>query len=607
MPPIPDPHAIAVMVLTLIALVLFSNDRISLESSCLLVLISLVVGFELWPYQNGADGVNAQDFFLGFGHEALVAVCALMVAGQGLVRTGALEPVGRLLARLWGVSPQLSLLATLVIGGLLSAFVNNTPIVVLLLPILVSVSVRTGVASSSVLMPMGFATLLGGMTTTIGTSTNLLVVSVSQDMGLRQFDMFDFFVPASMAAAVGMLYLWLIAPRILPKRDNNLADSSPRIFTAELLIPENSPADGKTLSEASEIAGPRLQPKTIRRGRGVELMPLPDVVLKAGDRLLLTDTPDTLKAMESDLEATLYREDVQVDDEHPLSADNQQVAEIVVSQGSLLDKRTLQNAKIMERFQLLVLALHRPGRRIETMSTGIGSVRLRIGDVLLVQGSREQIAKFKQSGEMLVLDATMDVPHTRKAYLALSIMGAVVVLAALGILPIAVSATCGVMLMIATGCLNWREATRALSTPVILIVVVSLALGSALLKTGGADFLAQSFVAAVGDAPPAVMLSGLILLMAVLTNVVSNNAAAVIGTPIAIGIAQQLGHPAEPFVLAVLFGANMSYATPMAYKTNLLVMSAGNYKFSDFMRAGIPLTLIMWLTLSLILPGLYGL
>jgi len=163
------------------------------------------------------------------------------------------------------------------------------------------------------------------------------------------------------------------------------------------------------------------------------------------------------------------------------------------------------------------------------------------------------------------------------------------------------------MLMIATGCLNWREATRALSTPVILIVVVSLALGSALLKTGGADFLAQSFVAAVGDAPPAVMLSGLILLMAVLTNVVSNNAAAVIGTPIAIGIAQQLGHPAEPFVLAVLFGANMSYATPMAYKTNLLVMSAGNYKFSDFMRAGIPLTLIMWLTLSLILPGLYGL
>jgi len=174
-------------------------------------------------------------------------------------------------------------------------------------------------------------------------------------------------------------------------------------------------------------------------------------------------------------------------------------------------------------------------------------------------------------------------------------------------LPIAISAVCGVFIMLVTQCIRWRDAAQALSTQVIMIVVASLALGTALLKTGGAAYLAQVFLAISGDASPTVLLSGLMLVMAVLTNIVSNNAAAVIGTPIAVGIAQQLSLPAEPFVLAVLFGANMSYATPMAYKTNLLVMNAGGYRFSDFVRVGVPLTLIVWLSLSWLLPMFYGL
>jgi di/tricarboxylate transporter len=186
-------------------------------------------------------------------------------------------------------------------------------------------------------------------------------------------------------------------------------------------------------------------------------------------------------------------------------------------------------------------------------------------------------------------------------------MAGIVLAAALGLLPIAISAVFGVLLMIISGCLDWRNATRALSVPVIMIVVASLALGAALLKTGGAEYLAQVFVAIAAGAPPSVILSGLILLMALLTNIVSNNAAAVIGTPIAISMANQLNLPAEAFVLAVLFGANMSYATPMAYKTNLLVMSAGGYTFGDFLRVGIPLTLIMWLVFSWVLPWRYGL
>ena len=229
------------------------------------------------------------------------------------------------------------------------------------------------------------------------------------------------------------------------------------------------------------------------------------------------------------------------------------------------------------------------------------------GDVLLMQGPREQIAALKKGEDLLVLDATLDLPFSAKAPLALIIMLGIVLTAALGWLPIAVSAACGALLMVLTGCLEWRDATNALSVQVILIVVASLALGSAMLQTGAAEFLAQAFVSVAGSLSPAMVVSGLMLLMAVLTNIVSNNAAAVIGTPIAISIATQMGQTPEPFVLAVLFGANMSYATPMAYKTNLLVMNAGRYTFNDFLRVGVPLVLIMWVMLSLLLPVMYRL
>jgi len=603
----PNEHALAVLGLTFLALILFTRERIPLESSSLFVLVAVTVGFEIFPYSADGKTLHAIDFFSGFGHEALVAVCALMIAGQGLVRTGALEPVGRALARMWGVAPRFSLLLTLVIGAVLSAFVNNVPIVVLLLPILISVSVRTKTSVSGVLMPMGFATLIGGMSTTIGTSTNLLVVSVAADMGMRHLAMFDFVAPVLIAGGIAIVYLWLVAPLMLPHRKSDLEDLSPRIFTAQMVIPEGSYAAGKTLSECVKQAGDGMRVSRIMRSEGTFLMPLPDAVILAGDRLFISDTADQLKAYESALGATLYSGSEPVDEEHPLSAEDQQVAEVVVVQGSPLVGATLARTRFADRYQLVTLALHRPGWKQHTRNKSISDVVLELGDVLLIQGAREQIADLKRRGDFLVLDATSDLPSTRRAPVALILMAAIILIAALGILPIAISAVGGVLLMLMTGVLNWREATRALNTQVVMIVVASLALGSALLKTGGADYLAELFVAASAGASPRVLLSGLMLMMAVMTNIVSNNAAAVIGTPIAIGIAHQLGMPEEPFVLAVLFGANMSYATPIAYKTNLLVMSAGGYQFTDFIRVGVPLTLIMWLVFTWLLPWLYGL
>jgi di/tricarboxylate transporter len=605
MPPLPDDHALAVLALTAIALFLFTRERIPLETSSLIVLVLLTVGFEWFPYQDAAGPLHTVDFFSGFGHEALVAVCGLMIIGHGLVRTGALEPVGRLLARLWSHSPQLTLLLTLVLAGLLSAFVNNTPIVVLLLPILVSVSLRAGTSASAILMPMGLATLVGGMATTIGTSTNLLVVSVAADLGLRRFGMFDFFLPAISAGSLGVLYLWLVAPRLLPERQTALTDTSPRIFSAQLNIPEESYADGKTFADVLEKTGSGMKVQRIQRGESV-LLPLPDVTLRAGDRLYLGDTPAQLKEYEQVLGAQLFSGERAVDDEHPLEEKDQQLAEIVVVQGSPLVNRTLNASRFTDRYQLATLALAQAGRKVNTLVKDLDNIRLQVGDILLVQGAREQLAQIKRSGELLVLDATADVPTTKKAPLALFIMALVVFSAAIGLLPIAVSAVAGALLMLLIGGLAWRDVGNALSTSVIMIVVVSLALGMAMTRTGATAWLADLYLAFTAGLAPNLILSGLILLMAVMTNIVSNNAAAVIGTPVAMSIANSLGLPPEAFVLAVLFGANMSYATPMAYKTNLLVMNAGGYTFGDFVRIGLPLTLVMWLALSWLLPRLYG-
>jgi len=348
----------------------------------------------------------------------------------------------------------------------------------------------------------------------------------------------------------------------------------------------------------------------IQRGESLFLAKLPSVTLQPGDRLFVKDSPENLKHYEQLLGATLFNvSDVEhpVDEETPLKAEGQQLAEVVVTRGSPLHLRSLATARFSTSYGLTPLALHR-ARAPSSQETGdLNAVSLRAGDVLLVQGSREAISSLKDSGSMLVLDGTTDLPKTHHAKRALTIMGSVILAAALGIVPIAVSAVVGLGLMIATGCLSWRDAASALSIPVVMIIVTALALGKALMGTGMADYLALSFVGAASGLPIPVILSAFMLLMTLMTNVVSNNAAAVIGTPIAISIAQQLGVTPEPFVLAVLFGANMSFATPYGYQTNLLILSAGGYKFSDFLRVGIPLTIIMWIGFSLILPTLYQL
>ncbi|MFK8051828.1 MAG: SLC13 family permease [Woeseiaceae bacterium] len=603
-------HGIFALCLTGIALYLFTRDRLPLETSSLAVLVVLIAGFELFPYLVDGESLGPSYFFAGFGNEALIAVCALMIVGKGIETTGALQPLAGIIARAWTVRPALAMLATLVVGAVLSAFLNNTPIVVLLLPILVGVSMRAKLPVSGILMPMGLSTIIGGMATTIGTSTNLLVVGLAVDLGLEEFGLFDFTLPVAIVGSVGIFFLWAIAPRLIPQRDAPLADTSPRVFTAQLYVDEDSFPVGRSLSDVRNKTDGRIRIDKIQRNDSLFLAKLPSVTFQTGDRLFIKDTAERLKEYERELGTKLFQADgdAAVSDENPkFSAEGQQLAELVVTRGSMLHRRTLESVQFSSAFNLLPLALHRARFPSSRVTQGIGSIRLRAGDVLLVQGTATAIDALKSNGAMLVLDGTTELPITHRANRALAVMAFVILTAAFGLLPISVSALIGVGLMLWTHCLTWENVVDAMSVPIIMIIVTSLALGNALFATGTAEYLASAYVSLTASLPIPVMLSGFMLIMSALTNVVSNNAAAVIGTPIAISIATQLGVDPRPFVLAVLFGANMSYATPIGYQTNLLILSAGGYSFSDFLRVGIPLTILMWLGFSIVLPLLYGL
>ncbi len=591
------PHAIVALLLTAGALVLISRERFSIEYSCVAVLTVLVIVFELFPVEH--PGVlRGAHFFEGFGNEALVTICLLLILARGVEVSGALRPVGRLLTSLWLNNRYVAMLATLLVAAFVSAFANNTPIVVMMLPILVGVAHRIGIHPSKILMPAGFATIIGGMGTTIGTSTNLLVVSVSADLGMPRLEMFDFVLPAAIAAGPGLLYLWLIAPRILPARGYALEGKEARVFDSILTVEPDSPLVDQTLVAVIGKLGPLTRIVRIVRNNSLELARLPTLTIKAGDQIHLRGTAEGIHLANDAAGRPASTRDL-------VQLPNESLVEVVVTRNSPLYLKRLSDVRMNALRDLYPVGWSRHGQASVSSIDKAGDPLLRAGDILLMQGQRSRVQELTDEAHILVLARNIHVPRTNRATLATSIMAGVVTVAALGLLPIVASALVGVGLMLICRCLSWNEAWQAIDTRLVLVIVVSLALGDSLVGTGAAQFLAHQFVLLIQGLPPPVVLSGLLLLTALLTEVVTNNAIAVIATPIAMQIAAELGVPALPFVLAVLFGANMSYLTPIGYQTNILVMSAGRYRFSDFFKTGLPLQLILWLVLSFTLPALY--
>jgi di/tricarboxylate transporter len=607
LPDLPSPHAITAIVLALAAVYLYTRDRIPLETSSFLILAVILVWVERFPVAEQGEQIRAGDILADFGNEALLSVVCLVILARGLEATRALQPIGRFLAGLWTVRPQLAFLVTLVTIATLSMFLNNTPLVAAMLPLLTAVSLQAKVPASGILMPAGFATSIGGTATTIGTSTNLLAVAVAADLGMREFRMFEFAPPIFIVGGVAILFLWLIAPRMLPQRTPVLTNVAPRLFESRLRVNDSGPADGTTVAEALALTRGRMRINRIER-EGLLLMKLPSARLRDGDLLHVRDTAKNLKEFERVLGATLLagETDHAVSPENPLRSD-QRLAEIVVTESSALDLGSINSDAQFAAHGIVPLALHRPGREAGELDDLSDDTELRAGDILLVQGPTAGIEALKRRGRLLVLDGNIDLPRPARASLALAIVGAVVVFAGIGLMRIALAAFLGVALMLATRCLTWKDLVGAIDRRIVLVIVSSLALGTMLMATGAAEYIAEVYVSLTAGWPVPVVLSGLLLIMALLSEVMSNNAIAVLGTPIAISIAAQLGVPPEPFVLAVIYGANMSFMIPAGYQVNLMIMTAGGYRVSDFVRVGLVLQMIMWIGLSLILPLFYDL
>ena len=593
----PSLHAVAAMLVTLGMFVAFARGRMSIEIVSLLTIAVIAVGLYFFPLPHSEPTDGLVLAFSGFGHYALITICALMVMGRGLVVTGALDPAARLLERVFRFNQQLGLLLSLAAALFLSMAVNDTPVLVLLLPIFVSLAARGGLPASKTLIPLNAAVLIGGMATTIGTSTNILVVSIASDLGMRHMSVFHFTPIVLAAAVVALPYLWLVMPRMLHdnRPENPLAE---RRFVARLSIPASSELVGKHFDE---VIG--------RLPDDFRFEERPSGAFEAGQRLRVSGTHDALEDAVRILKGQLAPGWVLDRIRRSASAVDEDVhaVEMVVTADSRLVGRTLSTSGIADLYGVAVLGIHKPDKLLHNQPPDMrDDVRLAEGDVLLAIGLPSDLQDFATTDSLLQLEGAREMPRRSKALLAGAIMVFSVAMASVGLLPIAIAALGGAILMFVTGCVKFDRVGRALSGKVIVLVAASIAVGRLVLDTGAAAWLGELMALGLQFLPPAGVLAAIMLFVTLLTNFASNATAATVGTPIAWSIAAQLGLPAEPLILAVLFGCNLCYATPVAYQTNMLIMAEGGYRFGDYIRTGLPLVLLMTATISTALVFTYG-
>jgi di/tricarboxylate transporter len=460
---------------------------------------------------------------------------------------------------------------------------------------------------------LSFAAILGGMTTLIGSSTNLLVSGSLRDMGEQPFDMFSFTVPGLVLAGVGLLYTALIAPRLLKPRTGmagTLVGAGGRQYIAQITLAPSSTLVGQHAAAGMFANLPEITVQMVQRGEHAELPPFDNVALAPGDTLVVAGTRNALAdalARDHGLMADVdRRDDDGTDDRWGRTPGGERVlVEVMIAPASRMVGQNLEQIGFRRRFGSLVLGIQRRSRMIRQRIT---EIRLEPGDVLLVQGRRDDIEGLRANPDVLLMEwSTAELPNVPLARRAMVIIALLVISIASGVLPPVIAAMAGATAMLAASCLNVRQAARAVDIKVVMLVGAALAMGTALQATGGATYLAALVVAATGDAGPAVVLSCFFLMVALITNVLSNNAAAVLFTPIGVSMAHNLGVDPMAFAVAVVMAASCSFASPIGYQTNLLVMAPGHYRFSDFLKAGLPLVIILWLTYSFFAPGYYHL
>lgn len=590
------------------AVVLYAVDRISLELVSMGVLVVLMLLFQFYPpLENGEPLITPTDLLAGFANPALFAILGLLIIGQGMFQSGMLERPTIWMLRAFERAPLLVIISVFIFVMLISAFLNNTPVVIMFIPILAAIANHSGRSPSRFMIPLSFVSILGGMTTLIGSSTNLLAAAAYEESTGKMIRFFDLTPMGLVLAVTGLVFLAFGGRHLLPKRvapdmAGDLNPSSGKQFIAQIRLNRGHPLIGHRAIAGQFPELPEMTMLMIKRRDEDILPPFDEVTLRLHDVLVVASTRKALISLlktKPEILSGLVSEIPLVEDSEK-AGDQMTLVEAIVAPGSRMIGRTIAQIGFRYQTSCIILGVQRKSRMIRNQ---LGDIRLEAGDVLLILGDINHVRALRGNRDIVVLEYSMaELPEPQNAPKAAFIFALVIGSAALGLLPIAVSALMGATLLVATGCLNIRQAARAIDRRIYLLIGTALAMGLAIEKTGGAAYIGAHLVHLSDFGGPIAIVSGFFILTAILTNLLSNNATAVLFTPIAVEAAQLSGIEPIVLVMTVIYGANCSFATPVAYQTNLLVMAPGHYRFRDFLVIGLPMIILLWVVYSLVAP-----